>query len=233
MEKIDFLNRIYPSITGAVNKDWQDKLTELKKLKINKVAVFLSEFDKKERNHLYKFLLRSDIREVPLVHLRDDTDSGDIEFFVKNFNTRCFNIHENFFKFLDKWKGYWDKLYLEMNYDNTVNKDVEIGKIAGFCVDLSHLKSAITRGSKEAYYILAEEKAKIGCNHLNGFDPIQNEDKHKITAPLKDFAYLTSLPKHLFSEIIAIEVYNSIAEQLEFREYIAKLLNLYFEEQTI
>jgi hypothetical protein len=229
MPKTDFSQKIYLSITGATNADWQNKLREIEEFKITEVAVFLSMFDKKERNHLYKFLLKSSIKRVPLVHLKDDSDSGDIEFFVKNFQTECFNIHERFFKILDQWKGYWDRVYLEMNYDNVVIKDVDVKKIAGFCVDFSHLKTAIARGSKEADYILSrKEKMNVVCNHLNGYDPIKNEDKHTIT-DLKDFDYLTALPKYVFGDIIALEVYNSIKEQLKFKEYLVRLLNKYFE----
>jgi hypothetical protein len=229
MSKIDFSKRIFPSLTGFVNFDWQKQLEEINALELTEVAVFLSAFNKKERNHLYKFLLKSSIKKVPLVHLRDDSDSTDIEFFVKNFQTECFNIHERFFEILDQWKGYWDKIYLEMNYDNVIMKDVDVKKIAGFCVDFSHLKTAIVRGSKEANYILSRKgQINIACSHLNGFDPIKNNDKHTITG-LEDFDYLTTLPKYVFGNIIVLEVYNSIKEQLEFKEYLIKLLNKYFE----
>lgn len=198
-------------------------------MKLTEVAVFLSAFDKKERNHLYKFLLGSSIKKVPLVHLRDDTNSSDIRFFAENFKTEYFNIHEPFFGILNQWKGYWKKLYLELNYNDEIPKDVDVKKIAGFCVDFSHLKTAIARGNKEANYILSRKgKMNVACNHLNGFDSIKNEDKHTI-ADLKDFDYLITLPKYVFGEIIALEVYNSIKEQLKFKEYLVGLLNKYFE----
>jgi hypothetical protein len=229
MPKIDFSKKIYPSITGFVNYDWQKQLEEINKLKLTEVAVFLSAFNKKERDHLYKFLLGSSIKKVPLVHLRDDTDSSDIKFFAENFKTEHFNIHETFFKVLNQWKGYWKKICLELNYNDEIPKDVDIKKIGGFCIDLSHLKTAIARGAEEAYYVfLRKNKIKFCCNHLNGYDSVIKKDKHTIT-DLKDFDYLTTLPKYVFGDIIVLEVYNSIKEQLEFKKYIAKLLNKYFE----
>ena len=135
--------KIYPSITGHKTIDWQSKLKEINQLKINQAAVFIEWFDKKERPHLYKFLLKSSIKKVPLVHLRDDTDKEDIEFFVKNYGTQYFNIHEEHFDLLDQWSGYWDKLYLEMNYDSQIAKNVKVRQIGGFCIDLSHFKAAI------------------------------------------------------------------------------------------
>ena len=229
MSKIDFSKKIYPSLTGFTNSDWQKQLQEVNELNLTEVAVFLSAFDKKERNHLYKFLLKSSIKKVPLVHLRDDTDSTDIEFFVKNFQTECFNIHEKFFEFLHQWKGYWDKIYLEMNYDSKTEKEIDLEKIGGFCIDFSHFRTAIARGTEEAYYMyLKKGKAKFICNHLNGYDSIKNEDKHTIT-DLKDFDYLTTLPKYVFGDVIALEIYNSIKEQLKFKEHLTGLLNKYFE----
>ncbi|MFC1595262.1 hypothetical protein ACFL3E_02455 [Patescibacteria group bacterium] len=224
MNKEDLDSIIYPSIKGSVNKDWQNQLEEINELGLDKVAVFVEEFDKKERPHLYKYLSKSCIREVPFVHLRDDTDYRDIEFFVNNYGTKYFNIHEDCFNILDQWKGYWHLLYLEMNTDGVVAKNVEVEKIGGFCIDLAHLKRAIVKGAEEAFYVFSRKnKVKFSCNHLSGYDPITNEDAHLITN-LNQFDYLTSLPEFVFGDVIAMEVYNSIKEQLKFKEYIVRLL---------
>lgn len=224
-----FEKRVYLGITGATNVDWQSKLKEINRLKIDAVAVFLSRFDKKERDNLYRMLLKSSISKVPFVHLRDDTNADDIKFFIDNFGTHYFNIHEEHFGSLTQWQGYWDKLYLEMNFDSQIAKDVKVRQIGGFCVDLAHFKSAIARGSEEAYYVFVRKnKIKFACNHLNGFSPKTNSDLHTITS-LKDFDYLTTLPKYIFGDIIAIEVENSIREQIKFKEYLVKFLNNYFK----
>ncbi len=222
--------KIYPCITGHRAIDWQSQLEEINQRKIKEVSVFVEWFDKKERPHLYKFLKESCIERVPFVHLRDDTDASDIKFFIDNFKTQHFNIHEEHFKILDNWKGYWDKLYLEMNYDGKVDKDVKVRQIGGFCIDLSHFKSTIARGGEEAEYI-HQRKGKINfaCNHLNGYDPINMDDKHNVT-DLKDFDYLTTLPKFVFSPIISLEVDNSIKDQLEFKKYLDEMLGKYLVE---
>ncbi len=219
--------QIYPSITGYGDIDWQSKLEEINKLKLKEVAVFLGHFNKKERDHLYKSLIKSSIEKIPLVHLRNDTDKKDMEFFIKNYGTKYFNIHEKGFDILDQWNPYWDRLYLEMNYDNQVDENVKVENIGGFCIDLSHFKASIDRDTKEAKYIFSrKDKIKFSCNHLNGYDPISRKDKHTIT-DLKDFDYLTTLPKLVFSEVIALEVFNSIREQLEFKKYLEKILDDY------
>lgn len=216
--------KIYVSITGHKNADWQSKLEEINQLKIQEAAVFLECFDPEQRDQLYKFLLKSSIKYVPFVHLREDTDKQDIKFFIDNFKTQHFNIHESHFDLLNKWKPYLDKLYLEMDYNNQISKDVKVRQIGGFCIDLSHFKTSIAQGGEEAEYIFKrKDKIKFTCNHLNGYDPVKMCDKHIIT-DLKDFDYLTTLPKFVFGQIIAMEVYNPIKEQIQFKEYLEEML---------
>lgn len=232
MRNFNFRDKIFLSITGEGSLDWSNKLKEINKLKIKKVAVFLERFDKKERDNLYRLLEKSSIKEVPFVHLRDDVEAREIEYFIKKYKTKYFSIHEEHFKILNKWKGYWDKIYLEMNYDSKINKDVKVRKIGGFCIDLAHFKCSIARGTEEAYYAyLRKNKIKFTCNHLNGYDPVKRRDKHIVTS-LKDFDYLTTLPKYIFGKVIALEVDNSIKEQIKFKKYLIKILNVYFLQKT-
>ena len=220
------MSDIYLGITGQKNIDWQSKLEEINRFGIKEAAVFFERFKKQQRHNLYKALLKSSLARVPLVHLRNDAGKNEIEFFINNFQTDYFNIHEENFNRLNQWKGYWDKLYLEMNYDSKIAKDVKVRKIGGFCVDLAHFKSAIARGSEEAYYIfLRKNKIKFCCNHLGGYSPEKKSDLHIITG-LKDFDYLADLPKWVFGKIIALEIDNSIKEQLQFREYLIKIINI-------
>jgi len=50
------------------------------------------------------------------------------------------------------------------------------------------------------------------------------EDIH-LVKDLSAFDYLTTLPKYAFGKIIALEVDNSIEEQIKFREYVSRLLD--------
>ncbi len=223
--------KIYPCITGHEGIDWQSQLKEINQFGIKEVAVFVEWFNEKERPHLYKFLKKSVIEKVPFVHLRHDTDKTDVEFFMQNFKTQHFNIHEEHFDILDNWKGYEDKLYLEMNYDGKIDKDVKVRQIGGFCIDLSHFKSAIARGSEEAAYAFERRgKVNFACNHCNGYNPDKMEDKHTIS-DLKDFDYLITLPKYVFGKIIALEVNNSITDQMKYIEHLNKLLGGYLNDK--
>lgn len=218
------MTKILLSITGEKSSDWAAKLKEINEKRIDEVAVFLERFDQKERDNFYRLLSKSTIKTVPFVHLRDDVTKKEMNFFIDRFKTRYFNIHEDHFRVLDQWPGYWKKLYLEMNYDSQIAKNVKVKKIGGFCIDLAHFKAAIARGAKEAYYVfLRKNKIEITCNHLNGYAPLEMKDIHFIK-DLRSFNYLTTLPKYVFGKVIALEVDNSIGEQIKFREYIKHLL---------
>lgn len=229
MKEKDFSKRILVGITGYKNEHWQDKLKELEKLKVSKVSLFLERFKKNQREEIYSALLNSKIKEIPLVHIRNDMKKEELVFLKKNFNSYLFTIHESSFRLMEKWKGFYKDLYLEMNTDNYLAQIVEVEKIGGFCVDLSHFKIEMTKWSKEFAYIFERRETShyFDCNHLNGYDPKKNTDMH-IVKNLKDFDYLKTLPKFLFGDIIALEADNSIAQQLKFKKYLSETLNKTF-----
>lgn len=223
---IDFSKRILVSITGRKEADWKAKLKDINKRNINQVALFLEYFEPDVRERLYEALLLSKIQSIPLVHARNDMQKWEFNFLVGNFGSEMFNIHENSFRVLNKWKGYYKKLYLELNYDNRLARYVDVKKIGGFCIDLSHFKSEEERWTKEFEYVLKRRQIHryFKCNHLNGYSPSKRNDLHTVRT-LKDFSYLRTLPKFVFGKWIGIEVYNSIPEQLKFKSYLGKLLN--------
>ena len=228
MAAVNFEKRILFGITGEKEKDWQDKLNDLNKLKIREAALFLERFDQIQRKKIYRALLGSSIKTIPLCHIKNDMEIEELVYLESKFKTKYFTIHESSFGFLDKWKGFYRKLYLEMNIDNYVSPKVAVGRIGGFCVDLSHFKVALTGWTKDFdYTYFKKHKADFTCNHLNGYDPKENIDLHAIKS-LKDFDYLKTLPKFIFGKVIALEVENDIVEQIKFKRYLIKLLNNLF-----
>jgi len=222
--KNNFSERLLVSITGKKDIDWQSKLKEIEKFKLTEVALFLEEFTQKQREKIYSALLRSKIKKIPFVHLRHGMNKDEIDFLKKNYGVIYFTIHERHFPHLDKWSGFYKDLYLEMNFDNFIPKEVDIKKIGGFCVDLSHFQAAFKKQSKEFFYTIKKNHHYFKCNHINGYSSKENVDIHLIKS-LKDFDYLKNLPKFLFGKVIAIETDNSITEQLEFKKYLSELLS--------
>lgn len=210
-------------ITGKNVEELKEKIIEIEKFGIKRVSVFLTFLNPTAKRKIYELLLSSKIKEIPLVHLRNDMDSTEIKFFVNNFNTKCFTIHESSFKYLKKWKNFHKKLFLEFNYDNKISKNTNLEKIGGFCIDFSHFKASQERKTKECVYVYEHKKELFLGNHLNGYDSKLMLDMHEVKS-IKDFDYLKTLPKFIFGKYIALEMFNSIEEQLKFKKYLEKFL---------
>jgi hypothetical protein len=233
MKKNYFKERLLVSITGKRRCDWTRKLEEIEKYKIRKVALFVECYEKEERELIYKALLKSKIKEIPLVHIRKDTEKEEIAFLQKKYNSIYFTIHEDHFNVLEKWKGYYKNLYLEMNKDDFIPNKVQVSKIGGFCIDLSHFKAAEEKETKEFEYVANERKKDIfHCNHLNGYSYKKKTDLHTIKK-LEEFDYLKTLPFFLFGDAIAIETFNSITKQLEFQKYLSEFLFNSFKKEKL
>lgn len=229
MKEKDFSKRILVGITGYKNEHWQDKIKEINGFKIKKISLFLERFKKNQREEIYSALSNSKIEEIPLVHIRNDMEKEELVFLKKKFGSYLFTIHEDSFRLMEKWKGFYKDLYLEMNADNYLSQIVEVEKIGGFCIDLSHFKVEMAKWSKEFAYIFERRETShyFDCNHLNGYDHQKNTDMH-IVKNLKDFDYLKTLPKFVFGDIIALETDNSVTQQLKFKKYLSKILNKTF-----
>lgn len=225
MKKIRKKWDILVGITGFREKDWKIKIGQIKKLKIKEAALFLERFNQSQRKKIYRALLDSGLKFIPLVHITNDAEVEELAFLESKFKTKCFNFHEKGFAFLNKWKGFEKKIFLEMNYDDFISKKVAVEKIGGFCIDLSHFKAAQEKQSKEFNYVyLKKNKSKFLCNHLNGYSENKGSDMHTVKS-VKNFEYLKTLPKFVFGKFIALEMENDILEQVRYKKYLTILLN--------
>ena len=133
-------------------------------------------------------------------------------------------MHEDQFGRLGEWKGFEKRIFLELNTDNFMPPDVDLKRIGGFCIDLAHYAMAKKKDTIEYKFVMEHEKrALFGCNHLGGYDPRRNLDLHTIGG-ISDFEYLNGLPSFLFGDVIALEMFNPISEQVRYKEYIIKML---------
>jgi len=226
MTKKEISNLITVGITGNKEIHWKSKLTEIEKLKIDRASLFLEQFPGRiQREKIYNAVLNSRIKQIPLIHICNEMNKDELLFLLKKFKNPCLTIHESSFKYLGKWNGLHKHLFLEMNYNNRIPKNVDVSKIGGFCVDLAHFKAAEEKFTKEFAYEFSERNKKyFKCNHLSGYSFKSNLDVHQPKS-VKEFDYLKTLPGFVFGKTMAIEVYNSIAEQLHFKDYIVNLLN--------
>ncbi len=215
------------SITGDKNEHYIDKIKEINERNISVVSLFLERFLPHQRDEIYKMLDESAVKEIPLVHARDDMKKDEFVFLSKKYNTQYFTIHENHFDILPRWKGLENKLFLEMNTDNMVAENVKVEKIGGFCVDLAHFQKQKDMKTLDYKYVYDRRyyKGFFKCNHLSGYSFSRKKDLHYVESE-KDFDYLRFLPIFLFGDVISIEIDNSISEQISFSKYIYDILSI-------
>jgi len=227
-----FSKKIFVGITGYKDSHWKNKLKEIDEFGLKEVSLFFERFDKRQRKEICKALLETNIKSIPLVHIENKSAKEELSFLSENFGSKYFTIHEKAFNHLEIWKGFFKDLYLEMNTDDFVSDRVDVSRIGGFCIDLSHFKVEMTKWSKEFEYIFERKSTShyFDCNHLNGYSYKKNTDLHAVKS-LKDFDYLKTLPKFLFGDIIGIETDNPISEQLKFKEYLVEMLDDLFAKK--
>ena len=216
--------KLIVSITGRKGKDWQKKLKEINQYRIKEIGLFLEMFNSRERKDLLLALKNSCIKKIPLVHIRHDTTKKEIAWLIKHFNSKYFTIHESHFHILKKWRGYYKKLYLELNTDDHLAKYVNVEEIGGFCIDLAHFKKEVSKQTKEYRYVVEKMgKVRFACNHLSGYSYSRSADLHTAKS-VRDFDYIKTLPHNLFGQVIAFEIFNPIKEQLKYQKLLKKSL---------
>lgn len=228
--------KILPTITTTgLKKGWIDKIYELRENMIQEIALFPTAILKNERLELYR-LLKKNILKIPYVHLRSDMEFWEIEYFIKEYETKIFNIHSmNDYPHIYDYSAYKNIIFIENTFSGLNNDEVK--KFAGVCIDFSHLETD-RLGYKEIYEqnIKVIKKNTIGCNHISAVRKetwIDNSNKnypakirhdfHKLL-DLSELDYLKNYPLKYFSEHIAIELENSIEEQMAIKKYIEKII---------
>ncbi|MBU0456757.1 MAG: hypothetical protein ABH824_07365 [Nanoarchaeota archaeon] len=230
----DFQERIFVGVTCTSSRrkkeHWEEQLREINELNINQIAIFPTILNHKQRQKLYEALENSSVKEIKLVHLREDFTKKELDYFYNKFNTRLFNCHEREFDAIYRnFPQYRKNIVLELNYDNKIENKIEPNKSAGFCIDFAHMKVAKDRHTCEYDYILKRLKnTHFQANHLNGYSKRKKEDLHFVTNK-NQFDYLKELPKEIFGKVIGLELENSIKKQLEFKKYLVKILNRKFK----
>lgn len=227
--------KIYPSITTTPRSDWRDKIKETERFSLTEVCLFPTFLKKPEREELYRLLENSPIKKIPLVHLREeDMGTDELNYLAKRFQVETFNLHSPLpSNFQEKLGKYAKNIYIE-NHPFAPLIESELKSAAGICVDFSHLEDARLRNQdvyKEDLRLM--EIYPSGCSHISAIakelqmylPPLLPQHSLHYLRDFSEMDYLKNYPARYFSSIIAIELENSLAEQLKIRDYIIKLLD--------
>ena len=228
LEKEQFLT----TITTTRGSNWREKIEEINKLGLKEIALFPTCLQKKERKELYNLLKNSSIKNIPILHLRSDMELWELDYFIENYGTKVFNIHMQIeHPLIYDYSKYKNSIYIENIY-YPFNEE-ELKKFGGICCDFAHLENDRLLDKKKFQHdIKIIEKYPIGSNHISAvkkfthideIGKIRYDDHH--LEDLSELDYLKRYSLKYFSPFIAIELANSIKDQLKTRDYIIELLN--------
>ena len=227
------MRKILPSITTTKNSDWRAKIKEINKLGLKEAGLFPTCLEKKERTEMYKALEKSTLKIFPLVHIRNDMLPDELDYLMKKFQVKAFNVHSNSeFPFHYSYLRHRKMIFIENIYSPLDEK--EIRKFGGICLDVSHLENdRLQEPEKFKHNVRLLEKYPIGCNHIGCFAKSLRRDEEgylrrdtHMMGDLSQLDYLKNYPKKYFSSIVAIELENTIEKQLEAKNYLINKIGL-------
>jgi len=231
--------KIFPTIvTTSYNHSFPNYLEKIKEadfLGIQELCFFPTVLEKEERKKAYRMLEKSKIKSIPFVHLRHDMRPEEAEFFMKNFRTKIFNIHFSPAFLSGEWKKYRKIIYLENTFYPW--EEEEIRNFAGVCLDFSHLEDfrlLYPDSFRKNIKILEKYSYACGCGHISAVNSTPkyeaefdlNYYSQHYFEDLTDFDYLKNYSaRKYFPPIIALELENSLEEQLRAKKYIEKIMD--------
>jgi len=230
--------KILPAITTITPNLWREKILEIDRLGLKEVAAFVTVLNPAERLELYQLLEKTKLEKIPFLHLREqDIDETEIKYLIERWGAERFNVHPREIILLDSFlPNYRDRIYIENPGSFLDEKYVR--DFAGLCIDFSHLENDRIM-SPECYeqIIRLKEKYHVGCGHASAIyakpfdtrlDGTPETGGPRVDRHYADtnqcFDYLIRYLHEIQPPVLAIEVENSLTEQLDFIKYIKKLL---------
>ncbi len=214
--------KILLGLTTTSNSNWREKIEEIKKYQIKDIALFLTGIDKKERQELYRLLKKTNINSIFHIHLRHDFEVDEMDYLVKQYKVKAFNIHSknSYYSFKNFPEKYKSITYIENTL--TIPREKELQNYAGLCVDFSHWEVLkVLHRLKYSKLKKLVKNNKVGCSHVSvvayyfkifPFDQHWAKNNH-------DFDYLKKYREYL-PEYISLELENSFVEQVRYKNYI-------------
>jgi len=213
--------KILPAITTGSN--WPDKIKEVKALGLKEVCLFPTFLNKVERERLYALLKDTSVNSIPFVHLRSDMALSELDYLVKHYQTKIFNVHtKREYPALSDY-GKYQKITCIENVSEPFDEE-EIKEFGGICLDISHLENdRLLRPDIYQADIGILKKHLPKCSHVAA---IKKSKVKKFTThyleDLSELDYLKRYPLAYFGKIAALELENNIKDQLVVQQYILK-----------
>lgn len=233
--------RIIPSITthNRVGSTWREKIGEILPLKISELGLFVTGLQKAERKECYRLLCY--VREqhfftIPFVHAVSDMDDTEYEMLRTTFKTEWFNLHPlSEFPLKQPLSNVTkSRIVIENSCFVEPLLETDLDGFAGLCIDLAHLEDA-RLAAPDCYARNVEicQRFPVHANHISGVQSFSERfhkgrpahSVHTVTGAL-ELEYLKNSPGEAISPLAALELENTIEEQLRLIETVRAHLSL-------
>jgi len=233
------------ALTTTHKAYWQDKVKEIDLLGLKEISIFPTCLELEKRKELYGLLEKTGLKKIPFTHLRTDCEQWEIEYLMKRFDCQIFNIHADNLaqSFLDRCQKYRHLVYIENGEHYQINPLFKkiLDQAAGLCLDFSHWEDYEVRQDNKNYRNFKKyiAKYKVGCAHISvikdeiftSSDVFGNQSQFfasHFMKNLSEFNYMKDYLKYL-PEYSAIEIENSLAEQLKAKQYLEQMIKESYE----
>lgn len=227
--------RFLLGLTTTPGSNWREKASEIQKFRIKEIALFPTFLKITERKELYSLLEKTCLKEIPHVHLRDDMEDWEIDFFIKKYQTEAFNIHTKKidFSYSERFPELKNNFFVE-NPDILSEDFFDLIKIyGGVCFDISHFYDFGFLQKHPSYQNFTDflKKNRVGCCHISAISKnprvdsmgFKNYSNHFLKE-LHEIDYVKDYIEHL-PAFSSIELENSFEEQMEIKKRLEKFIN--------
>ena len=224
-------SKILFSITTTAGSDWRSKPKEAEDLGLKELGLFVTCLDLPERQELYDSLLAHHINSVPFAHVKGDMPLQELEFLRNTFGTKVFNIHDPA-QYIAPY--YYGTFSSTIGIENTVLplQEETLKKFGGICLDVSHMENDRLNNQKRYDHNLPLlERYPILVNHVSAIrqetrideDSEEKRNDYHFLKNLNEVDYVKDWKKFL-APYVALELENSLAEQLKIKAHLENIL---------
>lgn len=229
---------LLPSITTCSPQLWREKIQEIETLELKEVALFVTGLSNEERAECFRLLEEIKSRQsfcIPFVHAVSSMRDEEYRILSDSFGTIAFNLHNQgeFPLQHPLTRETCKKIYIENTSIDLPIPVADLEAFAGICFDLSHLEDT-RRSCPENYERLLNltKRFPVGANHISAVShsverTVEGFDHYSIhtLSSSSQMNYLLDLDPRAFSNLIAIELENSLEYQLRILPRIQILLD--------
>ena len=230
------MRTILPSVTtiGIQGSSWVSKLLEVEAFGIRRFSLFVTGLSIEERKRCFQKLIEMKSRfdfQIPFVHAVSSMTNDEFLFLMQEMGTEYFNTHPSRQYPLEHKlsKEVMERLLVENSGPGCLSES-DLEGFGGICFDLTHVQDAKVQDIA-AYEQLIElsKKFPVHANHMSAFglvkkgNTIQAKSKHYLDE-VEEVNYLNETVPTMLGQFLAIELENSIAEQIQLKPLIEETI---------